>query len=71
MAGIMVHEFSHFSLNTKDADYLCQNVAFAQPSRGFTSRVFTSDDTLKNADNYRCYARAVTLAFEKLAELLL
>jgi len=38
---------------------------------GLASKGFTSDEALKNADNYRCYARAVTLPSKRLAAEIL
>jgi RHS repeat-associated protein len=60
MAGIMVHEFTHISLRTRDQAYLCDYKG------GFGKRgvlTLLPGFAFANADNYRCWVRDAALGF--------
>ena len=56
MAGIMVHEMTHATLNTADIQYLNVNLALGSGYdwvNAFYGKVGTSTQALRNADSYR------------------
>jgi RHS repeat-associated protein len=61
MAGIMIHEMTHITLNTGDQEYGCAPIAGQLGPTGGTIGLLgppmLSGEGLKNADNYRCFAR--------------
>lgn len=65
MAGIMVHEMSHATLDTKDHAYNTQSLLISDGSFFYTPNpnqtVKTPTQALENADSYRAVAEAVTV----------
>ena len=53
MAGIMLHEYTHLSLKTKDAPFDCPAVA----------RALVPGAALFNADSYRCWAEDAAIGW--------
>lgn len=64
MAGIMVHEMSHATLNTKDHAYNTRSLVISD-GLAYTpdpnQKVRTPTQALENADSYRAVAEAVTV----------
>jgi RHS repeat-associated protein len=65
MAGIMVHEMSHSTLNTRDIGYGTKNLIIGGQGLSWTpdpnQKVKTPTDALNNADSYRATAESVTV----------
>ncbi len=60
MAGIMVHEFAHISVNAVDNEYLCNDEGgFGKPG----VRTQVPGLTFRNADNYRCWVRDSAIGY--------
>jgi len=60
MAGIMVHEFAHISVNAVDNEYLCNDEGgFGKPG----VRTQAPGLTFRNADNYRCWMRDSAIGY--------
>ena len=53
--GIMVHEFTHITLKTKDHDYGCKPATSLLLSSGKLA--------VRNADSYRCWTEESVLGF--------